>query len=135
MMVNLAVSGRYLWAAGGDPGANGELYLFGAFSLQLLGVSVTWEGKGWPPPGSARLPVFSQFASVDVSGGTVWVGSDGVAACFNARTAKLGSVGIPRPELVTDDVVVTRQGTFGVDNWAGGTIVKLRPPLACRDGS
>ncbi|HTV11349.1 MAG TPA: hypothetical protein VME20_05740, partial [Acidimicrobiales bacterium] len=62
---------------------------------------------------------------------TVWVGSDGEAACFGARSAKLGSIGIPEPDLVTGDVVVTSQGTFGVDNWAGGGIVKIQAPPGC----
>ena len=131
MSVDLAISGRYLWAAGGDPGANGGLYLFDASSLKLVGASSFGE-KGWPPPRTDRLPVFGQFLQVDISGGTVWVGSDGVVACFNACTAQLRSSGIPKPELVTDDVVVAQQRTFGIDDWTGG-IVRLRPPLACRD--
>ncbi len=95
--VAMATSGGYLWAAGGDPGANGSLYLYRASSLELIGSNVSLF-TGVRVPGGARLPLFSAGPSLDVSGGTVWVGSlGGQAACFNASTTVLESIGVPKP--------------------------------------
>ncbi len=58
----------------------------------------------------------------------------GDAACFDARTAKLEAVGLPRPDVVTGNVVVTSLGTFATGySIAGGAsgIVKVTPPAVC----
>ena len=136
--VALAASAKYLWAAGGDMGTVGDLYLYSASTLRLLGASGT-EGGGGPVPGGpgvARLPATSEYPDIDASAGVVWVGTQGGdAACIDARTAKLEAMGLPRPDIVTGNVVVTSFGTFATgDSPAGGFggIVKVTPPATCK---
>jgi hypothetical protein len=130
----MAVFEGYLWVAAGSPGSNGNLYLYRASSLQLLGSNLS-AIEAHPVPGGTRLPFFIGFPSVDVSGGTVSVGGAGNgadAACFDASTTVLESIGVPKPDNVTGDFVVRPQGTFGMGGLSGESIVKVHPPAACQ---
>jgi hypothetical protein len=134
----LVASGNYLWAAGGDMGTAGELYLYRASTLRLLGASGT-EGGGGPVPGGpgvARLPATSEYPALDASAGVVWVGTQGGdAACFDARTAKLEAMGLPQPDIVTGNLIVTPFGTFatGSSPASGASgLVRVTPPTACK---
>ncbi|HET9060794.1 MAG TPA: hypothetical protein VFN61_12800 [Acidimicrobiales bacterium] len=136
--VGLVAAGDYLWAAGGDMGAAGDLYLYRASTLRLVGASGT-EGGGGPVPGGrgvVRLPATSEYPAIDASAGVVWVGSQGGdAACFDARTGRLEAMGIPRPDVVTGNVVVTTFGTFatGSSPASGASgLVRVTPPTACK---
>lgn len=138
LSVGLVASGKFLWAAGGDMGGAGALYLYRAPTLRLVGASGTEGGGGRVPggPGVARLPATSEYPAIDASAGVVWLGSQGGdAACFDAHTAKLKAMGLPRPDVVTGNVVVTSFGTFatGYSPVSGATgLDRVTPPTACQ---
>lgn len=128
--VSLASANNYLWAAGGDPGANGRLYLYKTQPLRLVG-----ESGRTGRTQIQHLPVMSQFPEVNASGRSVWVGSDGLDACFSTRTGKVLAVGMPSPVVVAGDFVVSDQRVFALGVAGGkGAILAVKAPGACLRG-
>ena len=87
--------------------------------------------------GLARpLPHTSQFPLVDISGGVVWVASDGGVDCFNPRTARFEAFlrSTSWSNVLNGPIVVTRDGTYGVaaSVQPGLGIMRLTPPVSCR---
>jgi hypothetical protein len=130
--VSIVATPQRVWIAGGDPGAPGGL-LYLTTGLRLLAESPT-VGNG-PPPGVSQLPNFSQFASVDYSGGRVWAASDGTVACFSPSSRKVIALYVQHhAPLVTSPPVVTGSAMWAESNNGNppqNGLVKVTPPASC----
>jgi len=131
--VTIAATPTRVWMAGGEPGTNGDVLYLSSTPLRLLAMS---SPDGPPSKGVSALPDFSQFASVDLSGGRVWVGSDGTVGCFrpSSRTVLATYVAYHGP-VVTDSFVVVGREMWANAN-AGGPnpptgLARVGPPAAC----
>jgi len=128
-----------VWLSGGDPGTCGSIYDYRTSPLRLFASSYGQECEDLPVgvdggPG-ASLPHTSQFPLVDISGGVVWVASDGGVDCFNPRTARFEAFLQSRPlsNVLNGPIVVTQKGTYGVATVQPGLgIMRLTPPASCR---
>ena len=131
--VTIAATPARVWMAGGEPGANGDVLYFSSSPLRLLAMS---SPDGPPSKGVSALPDFSQFASVDISGGRVWVGSDGTVGCFrpSSRTVLATYVAYHGPVL-TDSFVVVGREMWANSNTGGPPpptgLARVGPPAAC----
>lgn len=132
---SVVASNTRVWLAGGYPGANGDLVFLDASSLRILAESPDLSTLGSKI--SADLPEFSQWPDVTLSGGRVWIASDGTYACFLPSSRKTLAMYIEyhhRP-------IATGQITeFGGVLWAIGQnasatqqqdLVIVSPPRAC----
>jgi outer membrane protein assembly factor BamB len=129
-----------VWLSGGDPGTCGSIYDYRTSPLRLFASSHGQECADLPVgvdggPG-ASLPHTSQFPLVDISGGVVWVASDGGVDCFNPRTARFEAFlrSTSWSNVLNGPIVVTRDGTYGVaaSVQPGLGIMRLTPPVSCR---
>jgi len=136
---SMAASGGHLWIADGDPGGPGDLEFLTTSPLRIVAESQMVKGNGGPTnlgPNGYALPNFGQFPAIDISAGTLWVGSDNGIACFapsSQRTeAFVAQVSGP---ILTDSF--TR---VGVQIWAnaafgqpspGDGLARIDPPVAC----
>jgi hypothetical protein len=131
--VTIAATPTRVWMGGGEPGTNGDVLYFSSTPLRLLAMSSV---DGPPSKGVSALPEFSEFASVDISGGRVWVGSDGTVGCFRPSTrtvlATYTSFHGPSP---TDSFVVVGREMWANSNMGGPPpptgLARVGPPPAC----
>jgi hypothetical protein len=130
--VTVAATPERVWMAGGEPGTNGAVLYFSSSPLRLLAAS--------PADGSSNrvsaLPNFSQFASVDISGGRVWVGSDGTVGCFKPSSRKVLATYIEyHGPVLTDSFVVVGREMWANSNTGGPPpptgLARVDPPAAC----
>ena len=129
-----------VWLSGGDPGSCGSIYDYRTSPLRLFASSHGQECEDLPVgvdggPG-AFLPHTSQFPLVDISGGVVWVASDGGVDCFNPGTARFEAFLQSRSlsNVLNGPIVVTPGGTYGVAATVqpGLGVMRLTPPASCR---
>jgi len=119
-----------IWIGGGDPGTNGSLLYLAVNPMRLLAQS--------DPVNGARqtLPTFGQFPQIGLSGGRVWVASDGPLGCFAPSSSRaLAIVKQGRSPIVSNTIVDVAGRVWSV---AGGTgnppygLTRLFPPRSCR---
>lgn len=131
--MDLAASASYVWAAGGFPGAPGDLDWYGIDPLRLLGAT-----PGDPPAlsaGETALPRFGEFPTVDLSGGLIWIAGTGVLTCIDpisgvveATTTSGSGPTILGPIVVTSTAVLAV-----VHNQDGAeSVAPIKSPSACR---
>ena len=130
--VSLAATPERVWMAGGEPGTNGDVLYFSSSPLRLLAMS----SAGAPSGGVSALPDFSQFASVNISGGRVWVGSDGTVGCFTPSRRKVLATYIEyHGPALTDSFVVIGREMWANANMGGPPpptgLARVGPPAAC----
>ena len=131
--VSLVATSNRVWLAGGMPGDYGYVVYVDTSPLRVLAES---EVDGSPPKGVAAMPYFSQFPTVDESGGRVWVGSDGTVACFGPANDRPLSLKVQyHGTLVTDSVTVIGHEVWANSNSGGPPpptgLVSVRPPARC----
>jgi hypothetical protein len=107
--------------AGGEPGTDGDVLHFSSSPLRLLAMSSV---DGPPSKGVSAWPELSQFAFVDISGGRVWVGSDGTVGCLSpsSRTVLATYGAYHGPALIDSFIVVGRE------MWANSNMGGPPPP-------
>ena len=138
----LAATAGGLWISGGEPGTNGSLLFFSTSPLRLTSASTEEGGRSNTELGGATgpsLPTFGQFPVVDLSGGTVWVGSDGLLACLDPTDdTELASISQRRAPVVTGaltDVAGSRSGMWAIAGFSApgpdAGLARLDPPAAC----
>jgi hypothetical protein len=125
-----------LWASGGPPGAAGVLYYFTTSPLRLVSASSGEAISSEPEVGGATgpvLPLFGQFPVVDISGGVVWVGSDGQLACLNLADHETEAViEQENSPIVTGNFVVVGHMTWALADFSSPMgLVRVNPPAAC----
>lgn len=130
--VSIAATPERIWIAGGDPGTNGDVLYLSSSPLRLLAMS----SAGGLPKGVSALPDFSQFASVDLSGARVWVGSDGTVACFKPSSRRVLATSVEYHGPVLTDSFVVVKGEMWADASMGGPppptgLARVGPPAAC----
>jgi hypothetical protein len=82
--VQLLGVGNSLWIAGGDPGGPGILLYVNATSLrQIQGSNMLDQNIGDTNQRAFQLPNFGEFPSMSLTGGTLWIGSGSITACFH----------------------------------------------------
>lgn len=136
---SMAASGGHLWMADGDPGGPGILQFLTTSPLRMIAESQIVKGNGGPNnlgPYGYALPNFGQFPSINISAGTLWVGSDAGIACFAPSSqqteAFVNQVVAP---ILTDsfarvDERVWANAAFGVPS-PGNGLARIDPPVAC----
>lgn len=78
---SMTATSTRLWISGGSPGTNGALLYLASSPMRLLAQSDAVNGA------RQTLPTFGQFPQVELSGGRVWVASDGPLGCLRHRAA------------------------------------------------
>jgi len=130
--VSIAATPQRIWVAGGDPGTDGAVLYLGSSPLRLLAAS--------PADGSSNrvsaLPDFSQFASVDIAGGRVWVGSDGTVGCSKPSSRKFLATYVEyHGPVLTDSFVVVGHAMWAIAGVGGPPpptgLARVGPPAAC----
>jgi hypothetical protein len=138
---SMVAVGGHLWVAQGDPGGPGVLQFLTTSPLRMIAESAMVKGNGGSNnlgPRGYALPNFGQFPSLDVSGGTLWVGSDGGIACFAPSSQRtLGFVEQSVAPIVTDSFVrvgerVWVNAAFGYPS-PGNGLARISPPATCTD--
>ena len=119
-----------IWIGGGDPGTNGSLLYLAVNPMRLLAQS--------DPVNGARqtLPTFGQFPQVGLSGGRIWVASDGPLGCFAPSSSRaLAIVKQGRSPIVSDTIVDAAGRVWSVGGGTGNPpygLTRLFPPRSCR---
>jgi hypothetical protein len=119
-----------IWVTAGDPGAPGFLAYFSSSPMRLLAESCVdvCSTKG-------RMPSFGEFPTEDLSGGRIWVASDGELACFAPSSGRA----LALVEQFHDPIIASsllQADGFVWGNADGGDppsgLARLSPPRACQ---
>ncbi len=131
--VTLAATRHDLWAAGGFPGANGDLYWYTTRPLRLRGRTRT-DGPALPPD-QTPLPSFGEVPDIDLSDHTIWVAGFGVLACLNSAAGTVNAMTTDYTgPIISSSIIVTPHAVYAIAIDTGTTptgIVKFDPPTAC----
>jgi hypothetical protein len=136
---SMAASGGHLWMADGDPGGPGDLEFLTTSPLRMVAESQMVKGDGGPSdlgPHGYALPNFGQFPAIDISGGTLWVGSDAGVACFSpSRQYTEAFVEQLVAPILTDSFArvgdqIWANAAFGEPS-PGDGLARIDPPVAC----
>jgi hypothetical protein len=119
-----------IWVTAGDPGAPGFLAYFSSSPMRLLAESCVdvCSTKG-------KMPSFGEYPSADLSGGRIWVASDGELACFAPSSGRaLALVEQFHVPIIASSLLQADGFVWG--NADGGNppsgLARLSPPRACQ---
>jgi hypothetical protein len=119
-----------IWVTAGDPGAPGFLAYFSASPMRLLAETCVdvCSTKG-------KMPSFGEYPTEDLSGGRIWVASDGELGCFAPSSGRpLALVEQYHVPIIASSLLQADGFVWG--NADGGNppsgLARLSPPRACQ---
>jgi hypothetical protein len=120
-----------IWLAAGDPGAPGFLAYLSASPMRLLAESCVdvCSTKG-------KMPSFGEYPTEELSGGRVWIASNGLLACFAPSSGRALASAVQYHAPIVSNSMLEADGRIWGNTDGGNTppsgVAELSPPAACR---